>query len=95
MGDNGNLVLVHRHANAVHLSLYGAIGANHDSVHGNVCSMNLGKSLNAVHYYNVIIRVANENVLVLCKRLHCYFFLMLHSVRVLVCKNTKMSCYLM
>ena len=62
--DDRYLVLVERHLLAVHLCLYLTVGTDSDAVHGDVGRTDLGKLLDAVDDDDVVVGIADIDVLI-------------------------------
>ncbi len=64
LGYDGYLVFVKFHLFAIHLSLYLAVGADDDGVHGHMSSIDLGKLLNTINDHNIVVGIANLDILI-------------------------------
>ena len=61
---NGYLVFVQFHLYAIHLGLHLATGADNDGIHRHMGGIDLGELLDAVDHDDVIVRIANLDVLI-------------------------------
>ena len=69
---------------AIHLSLYFAVGADDDSIHSYMSGIDLGKLLNTINDHNIVVGIANLDILVVGQCLKCYFFMLFHVAKLLI-----------
>ena len=52
-------------------------------------SINFGELLDAVQHHNVVVGIANLDILIICQCLECYFFMLFHGAKIMI-----ISCFL-
>ena len=62
--NDRHLVATQFHTPAVHLCLYLTAGADNNGVHGYMSSLDFGKLLDAVHYHDIFVGVADLDVFI-------------------------------